>query len=109
MRGLLVAVLMLCTTSAYTQTLRVYNWKDYIDPRVLAAFERDTGITVDYQTYTTAQDLDEVLRAGSAFDLVVPSHFQRQRLIGEGRLQALDLGKLRHHGNLDPKSRSAGK
>lgn len=103
MRGLLCAVLMFCATSSYAQTLRVYNWKDYIDPAVLAGFERDSGIRVDYQTYTTAQELDEALQAGSAFDLVVPSHFQLQRLIGEGRLQALDLSKLRHYGNLDPK------
>lgn len=103
MRGLLCAVLMLCATSCYAQTLRVYNWKDYIDPAVLAGFERDSGIRVDYQTFTTAQELDEALQAGSAFDLVVPSHFQLQRLIGEGRLQVLDVGKLRHYGNLDPK------
>jgi putrescine transport system substrate-binding protein len=94
---------MLCATSSYAQTLRVYNWKDYIDPAVLAAFERDAGIKVDYQTYTTAQELDEALQVGSAFDLVAPSHFQLQRLIGEGHLQVLDVGKLRHYGNLDPK------
>lgn len=103
MRALLFAVLMLCAVSGYAQTLRVYNWKDYIDPAVLAGFERDTGIRVDYQTFTTAQELDEALQAGAAFDLVAPSHFQLQRLIGEGRLQALDIGKLRHYGNLDSK------
>lgn len=103
MRGLLCAVLMLCAASGYAQTLRVYNWKDYIDPAVLAGFERDTGIRVDYQTFTTAQELDEALQAGAGFDLVAPSHFQLQRLIDEGRLQVLDVGKLRHYGNLDPK------
>lgn len=85
MKGLLVAVLILCAASGYAQTLRVYNWKDYIDPVVLAAFGRGTGIKVDYQTCTTAQELDEVQKTGRAFDLVVPSHFQLKRLIGEVR------------------------
>lgn len=103
MRALLFAVLMFSTATGYGQTLRIYNWKDYIDPAVLAGFQRDTGIRVDYQTFTTAQELDEALDAGAGFDLVTPSHFQLQRLIGEGRLQALDIGKLRHYGNLDSK------
>lgn len=103
MRGLVFAVLILSAANCYAQTLRVYNWKDYIDPAVITAFERTTDIKIDYHTYTTAQELDEALQAGTSFDLVVPSHFQLQRLIEEGRLQALDVGKLRHYGNLDPK------
>lgn len=107
MRGLLLALLMLGSVAANAQTLRIYNWKDYIDPDVLARFERDTGIDVDYRTFTTAQELDEALRADSAFDLVVPSHFQLQRLIEEGRLQRLELGRLSHYDNLDPKLTAA--
>lgn len=103
MRGLLFAVLMLACVAGQAQTLRIYNWKDYIDPQVLAGFERTTGIRVDYQTFTTAQELDEALDAGAAFDLVSPSHFQLQRLIDERRLQQIDISKLRHYDNLDPK------
>lgn len=103
MRGLLFAVLMLACVGGQAQTLRIYNWKDYIDPQVLAGFERTTGIQVDYQTFTTAQELDDALDAGAAFDLVAPSHFQLQRLIDDKRLQQLDIGKLRHYDNLDPK------
>ncbi|WP_395503141.1 extracellular solute-binding protein [Ectopseudomonas mendocina] len=103
MRGLLFAVLMLVCVGGQAQTLRIYNWKDYIDPQVLAGFERTTGIKVDYQTFTTAQELDEALDAGAAFDLVAPSHFQLQRLIDDRRLQQIDVSKLRHYDNLDPK------
>lgn len=107
MRGLLLAVLMLSSVSGHAETLRIYNWKDYIDPQVLARFEHDTGIDVDYQTFTTAQELDQALSQGASFDLVVPSHFQLQRLIEEGRLQKLELERLRHYDNLDPKLTSA--
>lgn len=107
MRGLLLAVLMLSSVSGHAQTLRIYNWKDYIDPQVLARFEHDSGIAVDYQTFTTAQELDQALRQGSSFDLVVPSHFQLQRLIEEGRLQKLALDRLPHYDNLDPKLTAA--
>lgn len=103
MRYLLCVVLIFSAVSAYAQTLRIYNWKDYIDPAVVKDFERETGISVDYKTYTTAQELDEALDAGADFDLVVPSHFQLKRLIGRGHLQALDVSKLSHYRNLDPK------
>lgn len=103
MKYLLFAVLVSCAFGAHAQTLKIYNWSGYIDPAVVKGFQRETGITVDYQTYTSAQELYAALDAGADFDLVVPSHFQLQRLIGQNQLQALDLRKLSRYGNLDPK------
>ena len=39
------------------QTLRIYNWSDYIDPDLLKQFETETGIKVTYDTF----DSNEVL------------------------------------------------
>lgn len=103
MRYLLFAVLASCVVSTNAQTLKIYNWAGYIDPAVVEGFERETGVAVDYQTYTSAQELYAALDAGADFDLVVPSHFQLQRLIEQKQLQLLDLNKLSRYGNLDPK------
>lgn len=103
LRRLLGFVLVICALDSQAQTLRIYNFKDYIDPAVVKRFEQETGIDIDYQTYTTVQELYAALDAGADFDLVVPSHFQLQRLIGAGQLQVLDASKLTHYGNLDPK------
>lgn len=103
MRGLVFALLVFSAASCYAQTLRIYNFKDYIDPAVVKRFEQETGIDIDYQTYTTVQELYTALDSGADYDLVVPSHFQLQRLIGSGQLQALDTSKLANYENLDPK------
>ena len=100
---LLVVLVALWVGECAAETLRIYNWKDYIDPEVLTRFQQETGISVDYRTYTTAQELDEALRGASNFDLVVPSHFQLRRLISEGRLQPIDASRLTRRTNLDPK------
>lgn len=103
MRTLLFAVLVFCAVNAHAQTLKIYNWAGYIDPAVVEGFEREAGVTVDYHTYTSAQELYAALDTGADFDVVVPSHFQLQRLIGQNQLQALDVSKLSRYGNLDPK------
>lgn len=103
MRHLLLIVLFILASNAFGQTLRIYNWKDYIDPTVVQRFESETGIKVDYHSYTVAQEVYVALDGGGDFDLVVPSHFQLQRLINAGQLQALDSSKLENYHNLDPK------
>ena len=32
-------------------TLTIYNWGDYLDPELIAAFEEETGIKVIYETF----------------------------------------------------------
>ncbi|CAH0143661.1 Putrescine-binding periplasmic protein [Pseudomonas sp. Bi70] len=103
MRYFLYAALFFTAISAQAQELRIYNWKDYIDPSLIEGFERETGISVNYQTYATAEELYAALDAGTEFDLVVPSHFQLQRLIMQKKLRPLDLRKLSRYGNVDPK------
>ena len=38
-------------------TLNVYNWGDYIDESVITDFEKETGIKVNYETFTTNEDM----------------------------------------------------
>ncbi|MFP6851047.1 MAG: extracellular solute-binding protein [Pseudomonas sp.] len=83
------------------EVLRVYNWKNYIDPQVLADFEKDTGIQVDYQTFTAANELDEVMAKHEAYDVVVPSHFQLSRMIRSNQLTVLDTSRLSNYKHID--------
>ena len=102
MKRLFALLLLLASTAHAEEVLRVYGWKDYIDPQVLEDFRAQTGITVDYQAFTTSDELLAALAAGTDHDLVMPSHFMLEQLIAEGRLAPLDTGRLRHHASLDP-------
>jgi putrescine transport system substrate-binding protein len=77
--------------------VNVYNWSDYIDPAVLEAFTKDTGIRVRYDTFDSNDTLEAKLLAGkSGYDVVVPTANFLQRQIKAGVFQKLDKAKFPH-------------
>jgi len=86
------------------KVVNVYNWSDYIDEAALPAFERETGIAVNYDVYDSNDVLEGKLLAGNTgYDIVVPSgaFFEVQRLAG--LFQELDKSLLPNLENLDPR------
>lgn len=83
------------------EVISVYNWNDYIAPQVLKDFELETGIRVDYHTFSTSEELDQLLASGVAMDVAVPSHDALPGLIKSGAIQALDMSQLPNHQHLD--------
>ncbi|MEO4049308.1 extracellular solute-binding protein [Pseudomonas sp. CAU 1711] len=86
---------------AAADSIRVYNWNDYIAPQVLEDFTKATGIAVEYRTFSTDEELDRALDSGESIDVAVPSHDELPALIAAGKLQALDLALLPGRKHLD--------
>jgi len=85
------------------KVLNIYNWPDYIPEGMVAAFEKETGIKVNYDTFETNEALHAKLVAGNTgYDLVVPGTVFAKPQIEGGLLQPLDKSKLKNLGNLDP-------
>jgi putrescine transport system substrate-binding protein len=83
------------------KVLNVYNWSDYIDPSVIEAFEKETGITVRYDVFDSNEVLETKLLSGnSGYDVVVPSAYFLERQIQAGVFRKLDRSLLPHLGNL---------
>ncbi|KAB1077753.1 polyamine ABC transporter substrate-binding protein [Methylobacterium soli] len=77
------------------RVVNIYNWSDYIDPKVLEDFTRQTGTKVVYDTYDNNEILETKLLAGrSGYDVVVPSGPFLQRLIRAGAFQPLDKARI---------------
>lgn len=92
---LLIACLLLPVCALGQETVKVYNWEDYIDESVIEQFEEETGILVDYSRFTTNEDMLVQFEANpSAFDVIFPSEYCVQRMIGKDMLQELDYSKL---------------
>lgn len=72
------------------QTLNVYNWGEYVDMSVIRAFEDQYKVRVNYKTYESNEYLWLQLTSEDAWDVIVPSDYMAQRLIGAGKLQPLD-------------------
>ncbi|MEO0002433.1 MAG: hypothetical protein RLZZ22_125 [Pseudomonadota bacterium] len=85
------------------KVLNIYNWPDYIPEGMIAAFEQETGIKVNYDTFETNEALHAKLVAGNTgYDIVVPGAVFAKPQIEGGLLQPLDKSKIANLGNLDP-------
>ena len=85
------------------KVLNIYNWADYIPADMVANFEKETGIKVNYQTFENNEGLHAKLVAGATgFDIVVPGAVFAKSQIDGGLLMKLDKSKIPNLGNLDP-------
>ncbi len=109
MRHFLIALLVLGLAplthprqaAADERVVNVFNWSDYIDPRVLEDFTKETGIKVVYDTYNSDAALEtRLMVGGSGYDVVVPSGLVLQQAIAAGLLQKLDMTRLPNARNL---------
>jgi putrescine transport system substrate-binding protein len=101
--SLLAAVGLVAPSLGQTRTLNVYNWSDYVEPTVIDAFTKETGIKVRYDTFDSNETLETKLLAGkSGYDVVVPTAYFLERQIKAGVFQKLDKSKLKNLGNVWP-------
>ena len=88
--------------TAEEKVLNVYNWPDYIAKDMVANFEKESGIKVNYQTFENNEALQAKLVAGnSGYDIVVPGAVFAKPQIDGGLLQKIDKTKISNYGNLD--------
>ena len=89
--------------NAEEKVLNIYNWPDYIPEGLTAAFEKETGIKVNYDTFETNEALHAKLVAGNTgYDIVVPGTVFAKSQIEGGLLQPLDKAKIPNLANLEP-------
>ncbi|MGL4438417.1 MAG: polyamine ABC transporter substrate-binding protein [Bosea sp. (in: a-proteobacteria)] len=89
--------------AAQERVVTVYNWSDYVDPRVLEDFTKETGIKLVYETYDNNEIVETKLLAGrSGYDVVAPSGPFLSRLAKAGIFLKLDRTKLKNAGNIWP-------
>ncbi|MDZ7918667.1 extracellular solute-binding protein [Rhodoferax sp.] len=85
------------------KVLNIYNWPDYVPEGMIAAFEKESGIKVNYDTFETNEALQAKLVAGNTgYDIVVPGTVFAKGQIEGGLLQPLDKAKIPNLANLDP-------
>jgi putrescine transport system substrate-binding protein len=89
---------------AQEKVLNIYNWTDYIDPKALEQFKKETGADIHYDVYDSLETLEGKMLAGhSGYDIIVPtSEPTFSRLIAAGALLPLDKSKLPNLAGEDP-------
>lgn len=70
---------------AASGSVNIYNWSDYIGETTIADFESEFGIAVVYDLYTSAEEMQAKLLAGSTgYDVVAMAGFSMPQYITAG-------------------------
>jgi putrescine transport system substrate-binding protein len=103
LRKVVVALLLVPCLAHAAQTVRIFGWDDYLAPDTLSNFQRQTGISPDYELYDTNETLDtKLMTRQSGYDVVFPSIHFMARQIRRDDLQPLDRTQLPNWNNLNP-------
>lgn len=96
------AALAGCRRRSAAGEVNVYCWSDYIAPDTVAAFERETGLRVNYGTFESQEEmLAKVLAGGSGWDVVFPDTTLVGPMARRGLLEPLDHQQLPQLTNLE--------
>lgn len=82
--------------------VKVFNWGEYIDESIFKDFETQTGITVEYRTFTDNESMFATLSSGGAdYDVIIPSDYMISRMIEADMLEKLDFGNIPNFSDID--------
>lgn len=85
-----------------TSELNVYNWGDYIDESVLKTFEQETGIKVNYETFSMNEDMyTKISKGNTNYDVVFPSDYIIEKMIKNDLIQKIDFNNVPNYKNID--------
>jgi spermidine/putrescine transport system substrate-binding protein len=90
------------------KTLNFYNWTDYIADDTIPNFQKQTGIKVTYDNYSSNDELFAKMRTGvTGFDIIVPTDAFLVKMKHANLIVPLDLSLIPNVKNLDERFRSA--
>lgn len=76
-------------------TLKIYNYADYLSPKVIKDFEKDTGVSVELSTFNDSEEALSKIASGSLeYDLYYPSYDQIGKLVAAGLARPLNQDYL---------------
>jgi spermidine/putrescine-binding protein len=84
------------------RVLNIYNWNDYIDDRTIPVFQASYNMRVNYDVYSSNEDLLAKLRAGpTQYDIVVPTSWFIPTYRRLGLIEPLRQDLIPNLSNLD--------
>lgn len=103
-----LAIGLIPAVSAADNEITVYNWGQYISDGtdgcldVIAAFEEETGIKVNYLTFDSNESMYTKLKTGgTTYDVIIPSDYMISKLIEEDMLEPLNFDNIPNYQYID--------
>lgn len=73
-----------------SDTLKLFTWGEYLGEDVIRNFEEQYGVKVIVEYFDSNEMMYTKLSAGDSYDVIIPSDYMIQRLMGEDMLQKID-------------------
>jgi len=92
-----------CSSKTSSKHLNVLNWSSYIPNSVILDFEKETGINVNYGTYSSNEEClakISVAKEGT-YDLIFPSDYMIEIMINRELIEKIDKSRLENINNLN--------
>lgn len=87
-------------------SLNVLTYDEYFSEEVIAAFESESGVEVEFTTFANLDEMEALLRSRpSEFDLVITDGGTLADLIELQLIQAIDLSRIPNFSNVDARFR----
>lgn len=83
-----------------SDTLKLYNWGEYMGEDLISNFENEYGIKVITEYFDSNEMMYTKLQAGDQYDVLIPSDYMIERLIAENSLTELDKNLIPNLANL---------
>lgn len=106
-RKILLFILILfvvtgCNKKNNSNELNVLNWSSYIPDSVIHSFEDETGINVNYGTYSSNEECLAKVQSSKegTYDLIFPSDYMVSLLISKNMIDKLDKTKISNINNV---------
>jgi len=89
--------------SSTKREINVLNWSSYIPSEVIIDFEKETGIEVNYNTYSSNEEcLAKVSSAkDGTYDLIFPSDYMIEIMKSRNLIEKINKNKLKNISNLN--------
>ena len=84
------------------ETLYIYLPGEYMGEEIIPNFEAQTGARVIVENFDSNEQMYIKVTNGESYDIIIPSDYMIERLLGEGYLQKLDQSMLTCWEDLNP-------
>ncbi|APR65301.1 ABC transporter substrate-binding protein [Borrelia anserina] len=99
MKKILVSIIILivisCSSKKTQSTLNILNWAEYIDEKLLAQFERENNVKINYECFNNNEEMmAKFNNTKGYYDIIVPSEYLVGELASTKKIEMLDHSKL---------------
>ena len=93
-----------CTNNSIKNEVNVLNWSSYIPYQVITDFQNETGIKVNYGTYSSNEELLAKISSSKegTYDLIFPSDYMIELMISKNMLDKMDTFRIYNINNINP-------